>query len=127
ERVGGALLEHRRVTSPERPTRTRKEGAALHPRSVSLSSERLGIPATLDLIEDLPAGAVYPVEYKHGSGGRDEAGRPAAWDNDAVQLCAQGMLLEEELGVPVTRGVLSYLGSRERVDVILDESLRAKT
>ena len=44
-----------------------------------------------------------------------------------MQLCAQGMLLEEELGVPVTRGVLSYLGARERVDVPLDEPLREKT
>ena len=126
EHVEGGLFEHRRVTDPELAGRTRKDGHALHTRSVAISSERLGITATLDVIEE-KGGAVYPVEYKRGSGTRDEAGRPAAWDNDAVQLCAQGMLLEEELGVPVTRGVLSYLGSRERVEVALDEPLRART
>ena len=126
EHVEGGLFEHRRVTDPELTNRTRKEGEALHTRSVSLSSEHLGITATLDVLEE-KGGTTYPVEYKHGYGTHDEAGRGAAWDNDAVQLCAQGMLLEEELGVPVTRGVLSYLGSRERVEVALDEALREKT
>ncbi|MBI1913797.1 MAG: CRISPR-associated endonuclease Cas1, partial [Planctomycetes bacterium] len=126
EHVEDGLFEHRRVTNPGLAGRTRKEGEALHTRSVSLSSEQLGITATLDVIEE-KAGIAYPVEYKRGSGPRDEAGRPSVWDNDAVQLCAQGMLLEEELGMPVTRGVLSYLGARERVDVPLDEPLRAKT
>jgi CRISP-associated protein Cas1 len=126
EHVEGGLFEHRRVTDPELAGRTRKDGEALHTRSVAISSEKLGITATLDVIEE-KGGAVYPVEYKRGSGTRDECGRAAAWDNDAVQLCAQGMLLEEELGVPVTRGVLSYLGSRERVEVALDEPLRQKT
>jgi CRISPR-associated protein Cas1 len=44
-----------------------------------------------------------------------------------VQLCAQGLLLEEELGRPVARGVMFYAGSRERVEVPFDEALRAKT
>src|SRR5262245_17531670 len=126
EHVEDGLFEHRRVTNPTLAGRTRKEGEALHTRSVSLSSELLGVTATLDVIEE-KAGVAYPVEYKRGSGPRDEAGRPSVWDNDAVQLCAQGLLLEEALGVPVTRGVLCYLGSRERVDVPLDESLREKT
>ena len=36
-------------------------------------------------------------------------------------------MLEEELGVPVTRGILYYIGSKSRVEVPLDEDLRAKT
>jgi CRISP-associated protein Cas1 len=44
-----------------------------------------------------------------------------------VQLCAQGLLLEEELGRPVPRGVLFSVGTRERVEVPFDEALRAKT
>ena len=126
EHVEGGLFDHRKVNAPELANRTRKEGAALHTRSVSLSSEQLGITGTLDVVEE-KGGATYPVEYKHGSGCRDEAGELTVWDNDAVQLCAQGLLLEEELGVPVTHGVLSYLGSRERVEVALDEELREKT
>src|SRR5262249_29637515 len=52
---------------------------------------------------------------------------PPFWDNDAVQVCAQGLLLEEELGVPVPRGILFYIGSKSRVEVPFDDELRAKT
>jgi CRISPR-associated protein Cas1 len=126
EHVEDGLFEHRRIDDPKLSNRTRKDGDVLHTRSVSLSSEGLGISAKLDLIEE-KSGETYPVEYKRGSGPRDEDGRPTAWDNDAVQLCAQGLLLEEELGKAVGRGVLYYIGSRERVDVPLDEPLREKT
>jgi CRISPR-associated protein Cas1 len=126
EHVEDGLFAHRRITDPELAGKTRKEGRTLNTRSVSLSSEKLGITATLDLIEEA-GGTTYPVEYKHGSGTRDEGGRPCAWDNDAVQLCAQGLLLEEELGVTVTHGVLYYVGTRERVEVPLDDLLRKKT
>src|SRR5205807_5743922 len=117
---------HRRVDDPDLQHRTRKDGDALHTRSVQLSSERLGITAKLDLVEQ-QHGAVYPIEYKRGSGPPGENGMPPYWDNDAVQVCAQGLLLEEELRVAVPRGVLYYIGSKSRVDVPLDEKLRAKT
>ncbi len=126
EHVEDGLFQHRRIDDPALANRTRKDGDVLHTRSVALSSEKLGITAKLDLIE-AKDGATYPVEYKRGSGPRDEAGLPSVWDNDAVQLCAQGLLLEEELGVPVPRGVLYYIGARERIDVPLDAALREKT
>ena len=126
EHVESGLFEHRRITDPELANRTRKDGCTLHTRSVSLSSEKLGITATLDLIEE-KSGTAYPVEYKRSTAPRDETGKLTAWENDAIQLCAQGLLLEEELGVPVTRGVLYYIGSKERVEVTLDEALRGKT
>jgi CRISPR-associated protein Cas1 len=125
EHVEDGLFAHRRVNDPDLANKTRKEGGTLHTRSVQLSSAKLGITAKLDLIEE-KGGDAYPVEYKRGSGTRDEAGRPCSWDNDAVQLCAQGLLLEEELGVPVTRGVLYYISSKERVEVPLDAALREK-
>jgi CRISPR-associated protein Cas1 len=126
EHVEGGLFEHRRVTAPDLAHRTRREGDADRTRSAALSSERLGLTAVLDLIEEKD-GDAYPVETKHGSAPRDDDGRPTFWDNDAVQLCAQGLLLEEELGRPVTRGVIFYAGSRERVEVPLDDGLRAQT
>ncbi len=126
EHVEDGLFAHRRVDDPALAGRTRKDGDVLHTRSVSLSSEALGISARLDLIEERDGEAI-PVDYKHGSGPRDEAGQPTAWDNDAVQVCAQGMLLEEERGEPVRRGVIYYVGSRQRVEVELDEALREKT
>jgi CRISPR-associated protein Cas1 len=125
EHVEGGLFDHRRVNDPDLANRTRKDGDTRSTRSVTLSSERLGITAVLDVVEE-KGGLTYPVETKHGSGPRDEAGRLSVWDNDAVQLCAQGMLLEEDLGVPVPRGVVFYAGSRDRVEVAFDDALRKK-
>jgi CRISPR-associated protein Cas1 len=126
EHVEGGLFDHRRVNDPELANRARKNGDTTQTRSVALSSERLGITAVLDVIEE-KAGECYPLETKHGSAPRDEDGQPRFWDNDAVQLCAQGLLLEESLGRPVPHGVIFYAGSRERVTVEFDEALRAKT
>jgi CRISP-associated protein Cas1 len=126
EHIEGGLFDHRRVDRPELASKTRKQGNTLHTRSVTLSSERLGLTGVLDLVEEKDD-TVYPVETKHGSAPRDEDGQPVFWDNDAVQLCGQALLLEEELGRPIPRGVLFYAGTRERVDVVFDEALRAKT
>jgi CRISPR-associated protein Cas1 len=126
EHVEDGLFQHRRVDDPDLQHRTRKEGDALHTRSVQISSERLGITGKLDLVEE-KNGVVCPVEYKRGSGPPGGNGLPAFWENDAVQVCAQGLLLEEELGVSVPRGILYYIGSKSRVEVPLDDDLRAKT
>jgi CRISPR-associated protein Cas1 len=126
EHVADGVFQHRRVDDPELHHRPRKEGDVLHTRSVQVSSERLGLTAKLDLVEEKD-GAVYPVEYKRGCGPPGDNGQPPYWDNDAVQVCAQGLLLEEELGVPVPRGILYYIGSKSRVEVPLDDALRART
>jgi CRISPR-associated protein Cas1 len=126
EHVEDGLFQHRRVDDPDLQHRTRKEGDALHTRSVQVSSEKLGITGKLDLVEE-KNGTVCPVEYKRGSGPPGGNGLPPFWENDAVQVCAQGLLLEEELGVPVPRGILYYIGSKSRVEVPLDDELRTKT
>jgi CRISPR-associated protein Cas4 len=59
---------------------------------------------------------VHPVEYKRG--------KPKAHRADEVQLCAQGMCLEEMLGIPVERGFLYYGEKRRRTDVVFDAELR---
>src|SRR5215216_2147193 len=121
EHVEDGLFQHRRVNDPELENKTRKDGDARRTRSVSLSSDRLGVTAKLDLVEEA-GGRVYPVEYKRGSAPRDENGRPKVWDNDAVQLCAQAMLLEEEFRTEIPRGEQFCAGSRERVEVTFDEA-----
>ena len=126
EHVEDGLFLHRRIDDPELAGRTRREGAVLHTRSVSVSSERLGLTGKLDLVEEKD-GRVYPVEYKRGCGPGGADGRPAFWDNDAVQVCAQALLLEEELGVAIPSGVLYYIGSKTRVEVPFDDALRAQT
>jgi CRISPR-associated protein Cas1 len=126
EHVEDGLFQHRRVNDPELENKTRKEGDKQQTRSVSLSSDRLGITGKLDLVEQ-SAGKVYPIEFKRGSAPRDEDGHPKVWDNDAIQLCAQAMLLEEEFKVDVPRGEQFCAGSRERVEVLFTEELRART
>lgn len=101
--VEDGLFQHRRINDPELAHRTRKEGEVERTRSVALSSERLGITARLDVLEE-QNGMVRPIESKRSSAPNDENGHPTFWDDDALQLCAQGMLVEEEFGVPVPIG-----------------------
>jgi CRISPR-associated protein Cas1 len=126
EHVEGGLFDHRRVDSPELANKTRTDRGTATSRGVALSSESLGISGVLDVIEE-KGGDRYPVETKHGSAPHDDDGNPTVWENDAVQLCAQAMLMEEAFGQPVTRGFQFHVGSRERVAVEFTESLRRKT
>jgi CRISPR-associated exonuclease Cas4 len=57
-----------------------------------------------------------PVEYKRG--------KPKAHRADEVQLCAQGMCLEEMLGTAIGGGCLYYGEKRRRTEVAFDEDLR---
>src|SRR6202166_656281 len=123
EHVEGGLFDHRRIDEPELANKTRKEGDAKRSRGVHLSSETLGISGILDVIEEKDDRS-YPVETKHGSAPHDDDGRPTTWDNDAVQLCAQALLMEEAFGAPVERGFQFYAGTRERVEVRFTEELR---
>src|SRR5437764_13978795 len=82
EHVDGGRFDHRRVNAPDLAHRTRKDGDTDRTRSAALSSETLGLTAVLDLIEEKDGEAI-PVETKHGSAPRDDAGRPTVWDNDA--------------------------------------------
>jgi CRISPR-associated protein Cas1 len=117
--VEGAL-RHRRVDKkgdsnlPEAPEETEN----IHARSVSLSSELLGITAKMDLVEG-EGRLVAPVDYKRGK-------RPHipgnVYDPERVQLCAQGLLLREH-GYVVNEGIIYFCSSRERVRVPLDEAL----
>jgi CRISPR-associated protein Cas1 len=126
EFVEDGLFQHRRVNAPELASRTRKEGDVMRTRSVSLSSERLGITGKLDLLEE-QGDATRPVETKRSSAPKDQDGQPTFWENDAVQLCAQALLVEESQGVTIPSGFIYYVGSKARVEVPFDESLRAKT
>lgn len=126
EYVEDGIFQHRRVDDPNLQNRPRKDGDTVSTRSVQLSSERLGLTGKLDLVEDKD-GSTYPVEYKRGEGPGGGNGRPEFWDNDAVQLCAQAMLLEDERGISIPYGVLYYIGSKRRVEVPLDDELRTKT
>src|SRR5436190_20514438 len=69
EHVAGGQFDHRRVDDPDLAHRNRREGGAQTTRGVALSSERLGLTAVLDLVEERD-GELCPVETKHGSAPR---------------------------------------------------------
>lgn len=96
--------------------------ARLHERSVLLGSERLGLVARIDLLEESATG-VTPVDYKRGKRPHVALG---AYEPERVQLCVQGLLLREH-GYTCDRGVLYFAGSRERVEVEFDEELVGRT
>ena len=126
EHVEAGLHDHRRVDDPGLANKARKDGDAVRTRGVPFASEALGVSGVLDQVEE-KNGEQYPVETKHGSAPRDDDGRPTSWDNDAVQLCAQGLLLEEATGRPVSGGFQFYAGTRERVPVEFTPELRTQT
>ena len=88
-------------------------------RSLELSSEAPGLIAKLDLAEFEGRRAV-PVDYKRGK--RPHTAR-GAYEPERVQLCVQGLLLEEH-GYEAPEGVLYFVASRERVRVEFDAELR---
>ena len=92
-------------------------------RALPLFSDTHGLTGKADIVEFLPDGTPYPVEYKQGS--RHKRADIAACDD--IQLAAQALCLEEMLGKPVPEGALYYATSRRRRIVAVDASLRAKT
>ncbi|MCL5947167.1 MAG: CRISPR-associated protein Cas4, partial [Chloroflexi bacterium] len=94
----------------------------IHARSVSLSSETLGLSARIDLVE-LDNGAVTPVDYKRGK--PSKTGEPV-WESDAVQLGAQALLLQEH-GYHCTHGIIYYSSTKQRIPVEITPQLTDQT
>ena len=91
-------------------------------RCALCASRRLGLAGVSDVVEFHRSGdgeTPYPVEYKRG--------KPKAHRADEVQLCAQGLCLEEMTGRPVPEGALFYGETRRRVEVRFDDELRRLT
>ncbi len=103
-------------------------------RGLPLRSLRLGLSGRADVVEfhRVPDGAPgaslpgvagswqpFPVEYKRG--------KPKSHRADEVQLCAQGLCLEEMLGSAVPAGALFYGQTRHRTDITFDAELRRLT
>ena len=98
------------------------EDDQLHARSITLSSNRLGIIAKIDLIEG-HGNEVTPVEYKRGKRPHVSKG---AYQPERIQVCAQGLILEEQ-GYECQEGIIYFAESRERVRVKFDDELRQQT
>ncbi|MBS1940654.1 MAG: CRISPR-associated endonuclease Cas1 [Bacteroidetes bacterium] len=90
----------------------------IHARSITLSSEGLGLIAKLDLVEG-EKGEVTPVDYKRGKRPHVEGG---VWEPERVQLALQVLLLREH-GYSCTGGIIYFVASKERVPVPVDKDL----
>lgn len=80
-------------------------------RSVQLSSESLGLTATIDRV-DHTGGSCSPVDYKRGSPAPD--GQP--WPADRAQSLAQAALLEDA-GYRVDDAIIYYATTHQRVHI----------
>jgi CRISPR-associated exonuclease Cas4 len=85
-------------------------------RAVPLWCDRLGLVGKSDVVEFLPDGTPYPVEYKHG--------RKREKRHDDIQLAAQAMCLEEMTGKAVPHGAIYHASSRRRREVAITVELR---
>jgi CRISP-associated protein Cas1 len=112
---------HRRADAGGGAAPLPDDGEVKAARSVELASERLGIVAKLDLLEGADGG-VIPVDLKKGHPAAD--GMP--WEADAVQVCAQVLLLREQ-GYACERGEIFYAQTRQRVPVEPTAELVART
>ena len=98
-------------------------------RSLTLTSSKLGLTATLDLAE-IDGHTAVPVEYRKGRSRRREPENGdsetlEAWPTDRVQVALQAILLEEA-GYTVPRVILYYAAEKHRLELPLDEALRAE-
>lgn len=113
------LFAHKRVDIPKNVMRADQRNVT----SMWLVSHRLGLIGKGDLIEfrlnEAGEQVPFPVDFKRGKKRR--------WDNNEVQLCAQGICLEEMTGVSVPRGAIFHIKSQRREEIEFDLSLRAKT
>lgn len=100
------------------------QGQRIHSRSVSLASDRLGLIATIDLVEG-EGGVVTPVDYKRGRPREGEDG-PEAWPADKAQVCAQALILRDN-GYACSEAILFYDATKQRVRIVLDDSLVTET
>ena len=90
--------------------------------ALAVASTQLGIAGVCDMVEfprEAGGEVPFPVEYKRG--------KPKLHRADEVQLCAQGLCLEEMTGLVVPQGALFYAETHRRVVVPFDTELRALT
>lgn len=114
--------EHRAVDRPTGHVPGPDEHEPTVARSVSISSDRLGLVAVIDLLE-AEGNEVVPVDVKRSP---TPPTLERSWEPDRVQLCAQGLLLQDA-GYQSRHGILYYAGSRERVTVPFDDALIGRT
>jgi len=85
-------------------------------RALPLACERLGLIGRADIVEFLPDGTPYPVEYKNGPRRHRT--------HDDVQLAGEALCLEEMTGDSVPVGAIYHASSHRRRQVVITPQLR---
>jgi len=101
---------------------SRKSRGVRRVTALAIASRQYGVAGVADLVEfhTGPDGETpFPVEYKRG--------KPKLHRADEVQLCAQGLCLEEMTGHNVSEGALYYAQTKRRFIVPFDDELRQIT
>ena len=105
-----------------------KRGDIIAARGMPVFSTSLGVRGVCDVVEfhRNPEGVPLfaregrylpiPIEYKRG--------KPKQGEEDALQLCAQALCLEEMLACAIPEGFLFYGETRRRLPVRFDGALR---
>lgn len=119
--VAGSALHHR-VDKPSQMKETTLPESGERLRSVAVASESLGLTGVVDLLEKTEEGSRCLIDYKKGSPARSESGDWQVKENDAIQLAAYALMLQEQ-GVSVKYAAVYYAEIRKRVYVDLTESL----
>jgi CRISPR-associated protein Cas1 len=125
---------HRRVDAPSASDVVEDAEISDRPkavRSLTLTSQRLGFTATLDLSE-IEGQTAVPIEYRKGrprrlfgSDGDDGDAGVEAWPTDRIHVALQAILLEEA-GYTVRECILYYAAEKRRLAVAWDDALRAE-
>ena len=138
------MAVHRRVDKPSAAQEKVDESEAdpdrpKTVRSLALTSESLGLTATLDLAE-ISGQTAVPVEYRKGRPKHISMGPPAddcgemeqtllshpeAWPTDRIQVGLQAILLESA-GYAVPEAVIYYAGEKLRLRITVDDALKAE-
>ena len=134
---------HRRVDKPS-ASLEKADGIEDEParpkvvRSLALTSESLGLTATLDLAE-ISGQTAVPVEYRKGRPRHISMEPPAdddsefeqlplqhaePWPTDRIQVGLQTVLLEDA-GYKVSEAVIYYAGEKLRLKISVDDALKA--
>ena len=125
ERTAEGAVFHEKAHNHEEKER---RGDLIITRGMKVFSASLGISGECDVVEfqrsekgislqgEKEFWLPFPIEYKRGAPGKEKG--------DMLQLCAQGMCLEEMLCCEVTEGALFYGETRRRERVLFSEDMR---
>lgn len=101
----------------EKPTAAEKD-TPYQARSVTLSSERLGLTAKLDVV-DVEDGRTLAVEFKRGKKPNVPEG---AYLPERAQLCCHVLLLRDN-GYQCDGGEIYFAGDHQRTPIVIDDAL----